>query len=659
MTRINLTASQISALEANGCTAEDWRRVMVAPAFSPEHIRNVAFSGDVRLGCFNRSFTLAGGVSRHAGIRNATLHNVDVADDCLIENIHNYIANYRIGRASIIRNVNQIYVEGRSSFGNGVAVNVLNETGGREVYINDKLSAQMAYVMALYRHRPALKSRLKEITDYYTEKYSSSVGTIGEDVHITNVGLVRDVRVGDCCTISGAARLRNCSLNSNAAAPIHIGDGVICDDVIISSGSSVDEGATLARCFVGQACKIGHNYSASDSLFFSNCQGENGEACAIFAGPYTVTHHKSTLLIAGMFSFMNAGSGSNQSNHMYKLGPIHQGTLERGAKTTSNSYILWPARVGAFSLVMGRHTSHSDTTNLPFSYLIEQNNTTYLAPGVNLRSVGTIRDVKKWPVRDDRSDPNRLDCINFNLLSPYTVQKMLKGLELLRNLRAVSGELSDEYSFHSAKIKNSALRKGIDYYRTAVHKFMGNSIIKRLEGVALPDDETIRHRLRPTIEVGRGEWVDLSGLIAPKSEVDRVLEAIESGELNRLRLINAEWQVMHERYYEYEWTWVYDHIEEFYGIDPERITADDIRRIVNEWREAVVGLDRMVYEDARKEFSLASRTGFGADGTRAEKDMDFEQVRGDFESNPFVRATLDHIEQKSALGEELLNRLPA
>lgn len=90
-----------------------------------------------------------------------------------------------------------------------------------------------------------------------------------------------------------------------------------------------------------------------------------------FAGPFTVTHHKSTLLIAGMFSFMNAGSGSNQSNHMYKLGPIHQGALERGAKTTSDSYILWPARIGAFSLVMGRHVNHPDTSDLPFSYLIE------------------------------------------------------------------------------------------------------------------------------------------------------------------------------------------------------------------------------------------------------------------------------------------------
>ncbi|MBQ5923015.1 MAG: DUF4954 family protein, partial [Alistipes sp.] len=383
----------------------------------------------------------------------------------------------------------------------------------------------------------------------------------------------------------------------------------------------------------------------------------NGEACAIFAGPFTVTHHKSTLLIAGMFSFMNAGSGSNQSNHMYKLGPIHQGMLERGAKTTSNSYILWPARVGAFSLVMGRHVNNSDTTNLPFSYLIEQNNTTYLVPGVNLRSVGTIRDVQKWPKRDKRTDTNRLDYINYNHLSPYTVQKMMKGLKTLRNLRYASGELSDLYSFHSAKIKNSALVKGIKFYETAVHKFLGNSIIKRLEITEFRSNEEIRERLRPDTPIGSGEWVDLSGLIAPKSEVDRVIEGIESGRINFLKEVNEEWRTMHENYYTYEWTWVYDHLEEFYGVNPAEITAADVIRIVEQWREAVVGLDRMIYEDARKEFSLASRTGFGVDGSRTEKDMDFEQVRGDFESNPFVQATLNHIEVKSALGDEIIARM--
>ena len=373
--------------------------------------------------------------------------------------------------------------------------------------------------------------------------------------------------------------------------------------------------------------------------------------------PYTVTHHKSTLLIAGMFSFMNAGSGSNQSNHMYKLGPIHQGTLERGAKTTSDSYILWPARVGAFSLVMGRHVNHSDTSNLPFSYLIEQNNTTYLVPGVNLRSVGTIRDAQKWPKRDQRTDTNKLDFINYNLLSPYTVQKMFKGRETLKNLRYASGELSDIYSFHSAKIRNSALVKGIGFYETAIHKFLGNSVIKRLEDIDFRTNEEIRARLKPDTSIGSGEWVDISGLIAPKSEIDALIDGIESGTVNRLKYINAEFERMHQNYYTYEWTWAYDKLEEFYGINPEKITAEDIIHIVEKWKEAVVGLDRMVYEDAKKEFSLASMTGFGADGSRLEKELDFEQVRGDFESNPFVTAVLKHIEVKTALGDELIGRM--
>ena len=652
-----LTADEVSRLQSQSCLADDWDKISVSPHFTTDFVFHTRFSGDVRLGVFQKEFTLPGGIRKHSGLRHVTLHNVTVGDNCCIENIQNYIANYEIGNDTFIENVDIILVDGMSKFGNGVEVSVLNETGGREVPISNKLSAHQAYIMALYRHRPQLIARMKAITDYYANKHASEVGTIGAHVMILNTGSIRNVRIGDHCRISGACRLYNGSINSNAEAPVVIGDGVICDDFIISSGSHVDDGAMLTRCFVGQACKLGHNYSASDSLFFSNCQGENGEACAIFAGPFTVTHHKSTLLIAGMFSFMNAGSGSNQSNHMYKLGPIHQGTLERGAKTTSDSYILWPARVGAFSLVMGRHVNHADTSNLPFSYLIEQNNTTYLVPGVNLRSVGTIRDAQKWPKRDGRTDSNKLDFINYNLLSPYTVQKMFKGRETLLNLRHASGELSDIYSFHSAKIRNSSLANGIKFYEIAIHKFLGNSVIKRLEDIDFQSDDEIRARLRPDTAIGTGEWVDISGLIAPKSEIDALMDGIEGGTINKLKEINAEFERMHRNYYTYEWTWAYEKLEEFYGVNPEEMTAADVIRIVEKWKESVIGLDRMVYEDAKKEFSMASMTGFGADGSRLEKEMDFEQVRGDFESNPFVTAVLKHIEVKSALGDELIGRM--
>lgn len=336
----SLTQEEIQQLKERSCTAVDWDEIEVVENFKTDYIYHTRFSGKVRLGVFEDEFTLAGGMRKHSGLYHATLHNVTVGDNCCIENIKNYIANYIIGDYAFIENVDIILVDGRSKFGNGVEVAVLNETGGREVPIHDRLSAHQAYILALYRHRPELICRMKAIIDRYAEENTSDTGTIGHHVTIVDAGYIKNVRIGDYCKIEGAGRLKNGSLNSNEQAPIHIGYGVVCDDFIISSGSNVEDGTMLTRCFISQACHLGHNYSASDSLIFSNCQEENGEACAIFAGPFTVTHHKSTLLIAGMFSFMNAGSGSNQSNHMYKLGPIHQGAMERGAKTTSDSYIL-------------------------------------------------------------------------------------------------------------------------------------------------------------------------------------------------------------------------------------------------------------------------------------------------------------------------------
>ena len=91
----------------------------------------------------------------------------------------------------------------------------------------------------------------------------------------------------------------------------------------------------------------------------------------------------------------------------------------------------------------------------------------------------------------------------------------------------------------------------------------------------------------------------------------------------------------------------------------ETIEIEKGARTIKTVKTAVVGLDKMVYEDARKEFSLASMTGFGADGSRIEKELDFEQVRGDFESNPFVIAITDHITAKTALGDELISRMKA
>jgi NDP-sugar pyrophosphorylase family protein len=651
-----LTSEERTVLESQNCQADDWNAIEVAPGFDTRYIHHVTFSGNIKLGRFDAVFTFEGGIRKHAGIRHAALHNCEIGDDVLIENVQNYIANYTIGNHTFIQNVDRMVTDRKSTFGNGVEVAVLNETGGREVKINDKLSAHVAYILALYRHRPELIARLNGMIDFYSQKHASETGSIGNHVVICNAGLIRNVRIGDNAKIDGVCRLENGSVNSNAQDPVHIGYGVIADDFIICSGSTVDDGAMLTRCFVGQACRLGHAYSASDSLFFSNCQGENGEACAIFAGPYTVTHHKSTLLIAGMFSFMNAGSGSNQSNHMYKLGPIHQGIIERGGKTTSDSYILWPAKIGAFSLIMGRHYRNADTSDMPFSYLIESNDETILVPGVNLKSIGTIRDAQKFPKRDKRKDPHQLDQINFNLLSPYTVQKMFRGVEILHDLQEHCGKTSKTYTYQSCIIHNSALRRGLDLYNKAIRKFLGNSLISRLENHTDSMD-AVRLRLQPDTPTGLGRWRDIAGVLMPEQSVNELLDKIESGAIAKLKEINAFIAEAHQNYYTCEWTWAWDKIQSYYGLTEEPVTAADMIRIVEDWKDAVVSLDKILYEDAKKEFSLNSQTGFGADGDNDEQRLDFEQVRGIFEKNPFVASLLQHMEKKTNLGNKVIGEM--
>lgn len=652
----NLTDLEQRRLIEQGCTAKCWSDILVKEGFDPQYVSDVQFSGPIRLGIFDREFDLPGGISVHAGISHATLHNCEVGDNVHLYNIHNYIANYRIGANTCIENVNAILVDGRTTFGNGVRVPVMNEGGGREIPIFDHLSASLAYVMTLYRHRPRLIEALDRMVDDYAESVASDMGEIGENVCILNCGSIKNVRIGDCARLTGVSRLKNGSINSNKYAPVKLGSGVKCSHFIIASGVEIGDSTLVDKCFVGQGCIFDKHYSAGESLFFSNCQGMHGEACAIFAGPYTVTHHKSTLLIAGMFSFLNAGSGSNQSNHMYKLGPIHQGVAERGAKTTSDSYLLWPSKIGAFSLVMGRHTNHADTSELPFSYLIENQSETYIVPGANLRTVGTIRDAQKWPKRDNRTDPDKLDFINFNLLSPYTVQKMWRGREILDELFLLGGENTEVYGYHNCKIRNSSLRHGREFYALGIAKFLGNSLISRLEKAEWHTLDDIRRVLTPDSEIGRGDWVDLAGLIAPRDAVVCLMDDIEQGGMT-YQAIQDRFRTMHENYYSYEWTWALEKLEQIWGCPVSQVTIQQLFDTVNSWQEAVVKLDRLVYDDARKEFNLNSQTGFGVDGDRSQQKADFESVRGSFESNSFVKAVLEHIDRKSALGDRIREQL--
>ncbi|MGY5351347.1 DUF4954 family protein [Wenyingzhuangia sp. IMCC45533] len=647
----------IEQLISQGCQSNNWDQLHIKKTTDLSRIKNVCFSGANYLGNIAGDRTYYGGIVKPNVVQNVHIHNCRIGDNPSINNVKSYIANYHIGDNVLIDNVDIIAVDGKCSFGNGVSVDVINEGGGRDILIFNHLSAQIAYLLALYRHKSVLIDELKRMIGEYTASITSEIGTIGDDVRILNTNTIKGVNIGDQTSIKSASKLINGSINSKNNAKVRIGSGVMATNFIISSDTTIDNSSVLSNCFIGQGCQIDKHFSIEHSIFFANCQGFNGEACSIFAGPYTVTHHKSTLLIAGLFSFMNAGSGSNQSNHMYKLGPIHQGIMERGAKTTSDSYVLWPSKIGPFTLVMGRHYQHVDSSDFPFSYLIEDQNKSFLVPGANLKSVGTVRDAQKWPKRDNRSENNKMDIINFNLLSPYTIHKVTKGLKHLEDILEISGDKLDQYNYRDMVIRKSSLHNGIKMYHIVINKFLGNSIISRVEDKKIETVDDLRAILKPTSSIGQGKWIDVSGLICPITALNLFVDKVEKLEVQSIDDVINELNEINNKYYEYEWNWAVELIESFYKINIETITKEQFIGIVEEWKSSVIELDNLLYKDASKEFALHTHVGFGADGDEAEKLADFKNVRGVFESNSTVVEILNHIKRKELLSDKIIAQI--
>lgn len=573
-----LNVNEIAQLEDYGCWAEDWQNILVDEDFNASMLKNVTFYGHVEIGNLNGVVEVEEGFLRRCCIKNAMLRNVCIGDECLIENVRGYINNYNIGDHCYISNVGVLSSQEGSTFGQGKVISVLNEGGDGNIVLCEQLTAQLAWMMVNF----------PQVMRLHTETSPSEVGSIGVGCRIVGVREMSNVKVGDACEIQNASRLDNVTILSSEDAGTFVGSDVVLENTIVAQGASVTDGAKVDNCFIGESVHVGKGFSAESSVFFANSYMDNGEACAALCGPFSTSHHKSTLLIGGAFSFYNAGSGTNQSNHAYKMGPIHWGSLDRGSKTASGSHILWPAHIGTFSMVMGKVKNHPQVHKLPFSYIIAEGDKTYVVPGINIKTVGTWRDVHKWPKRDMRPMSSRRDIINFAFPNPYIIQNVLEAKEVLHKLEKTQGKDVEEYEYRGCYIRRSALVKAYQYYDIAIRLFLWEYFSK--DGADFEGPQG-------------GAWVDLCGMLAPKNDIMRVVQDIDAGSISSLCQLQDVLAQIHEDYRRNARAYVQFVIQQeggsmFIDNDHWLHEAEEAR---NQWL-------RLVREDAEKEYQLGDVT---------------------------------------------------
>ncbi len=580
-----ITEAEHAALLQRGCSIESPENVWVSSDFSVVQLWNARLLGRVEIASGARIF-------------NST------------------VSNYSLGESALIETVARLESAPGATMGNGVGVASLNENGGRTIQITDQLTAQVAHIWVMWRHRAATIEHLSAIAEEYAASKRSNMGSVGAHSSIIGSGIVRSLHIADNVTIEGASRLENGTLLSG----VYVGANVTARDFLAVENSRIDTGANLERAVVGEGVIVAGGFTLIDSLLFAGSHCEAGEAVSIFGGPYTVSHHKATLLIAGFFSFFNAGSGTNQSNHLFKSGAVHQAQHLRGVKFASDSYVMAPAAEGVFTTVLGRNTKHHDTRDLPFSILIgEADGRSTLIPAMNITAYGTVRDIEKWGARDKRSV--KRDVVDYQQYNPMVTGAMLRGLNTLHALHEAKPEAAS-YTHNRVNISAAMLNRGVKLYNKAIAASLGSMLAASSQGAAVQGGD-----LQSVGAHSYGEWLDIAGQYISRNAVEAILSAVERGEFTSFEAIALRFKEFNVSYAQHAAAWALSLLEQLHGKKP---TPEMITEAIEAGARAAEELTTQAMRDRARDWSTDMMVGYGVD-TQSEEELkaDFVAVRGE------------------------------
>jgi hypothetical protein len=304
---------------------------------------------------------------------------------------------------------------------------------------------------------------------------------------------------------------------------------------------------------------------------------------------------------------------------------------------------------------MGKHWSNIDAGDFPFSYITEERGKSILTPAMNLFTVGTKRDVQKWPARDKRKHVEKYDTIVFDLYSPYIIQKVVKAIDQLDELYQLTPREKDMVFVQGLYLQRLMLKTCRKYYELALHVFLGEGMIVLLKDVTGEFSiAACQQKAKGIGDTGIDEWLDIAGLFMPFTQLEVLRDEIIKENINSLQQLQGYFSVQLNQYTTHKSSAFKQILKERRGIDLSAITAQQIKQIIEAWRTASTKLNNMILKDAQKEFNATSRIGYGISSEVSIRDADFENVHGKFEDNGFVKALKTEIQMIHRKADEIV-----
>ena len=582
----HLRSDEIERLVNNSNTASNWDDIWVSEEFDTNRIRNNRFFGMVRIGRVRNEILQYHDLRLPVGITDSSIISCDIGNDVAVHDVH-YMANCIIGDRCILFNIHELSTTDHSKFGNGVIkegepedvrvwLEVMNENGGRPILPFDGMITADAYLWAKFADNTRLQERLKEITQNSMDNHRGFYGTIGEGCVIKNCWILKDTKIGPCCYIKGASKLKNVTINSSEEEPSQIGEGVIMVNGITGFGCHIFYSVTAVRFLLGDNCNLKYGARVIYSVLGDNSTISCCEVLNNLIFPSHEQHHNNSFLISACVmgqSNMAAGAtvGSNHNSRATD-GEVVAG---RGFWPGLCTSVKHSSKFASFTLLAKSDFPHELNIRLPFS-LVSNNATSNeleVMPAYwwmyNMYAIA--RNTSKYLKRDTRK--RKIQNIEFETFAPDTMEEAIEGRKLLEGWTAKAyllekGEYHPNMDFKELrKIGKNILDNEPDTAKRleVLGEGMENGsrkvrILKAYEAYHAYGEMityyAVRNILRflrenPSVSLAelcdeleskrQREWINMGGQLMNGDDVEQLIHDINYGVLNN-------WADIHHRY---------------------------------------------------------------------------------------------------------------
>lgn len=690
----NLRSDEIERLVKNNNSCENWDDFYVTDEFNPKQIKNNKFYGLVRIGEVRDAMLQYHDLRLNVGITNSVITSCDIGNNVAIHDVH-YLSHYIIGDNCIIFNIQEMCCTNHAKFGNGIvkdgededvriSLELMNETGCRKVYPFDGMIAADAYLSAKYIDDKELQVRLAYFTQNRFDSRRGYYGTIGANCVIKNTAIIKDVKVGDCCYIKGASKLKNITINSSAEEPSQIGEGVVLVNGIIGYGCHIFYSCIAVRFVLGNNSNLKYGARLIHSFLGDNSTISCCEVLNNLIFPAHEQHHNNSFLVAAvLMGQTNIAAGATMgSNHNSRTND-NEIQAGRGFWPGLCSSVKHSCKFASFTLLS--KADYPAELNIPLPFALVSNNVSSNELEVMpafwwmYNMYALARNAWKYQKRDVRK--RKYQHIEFDAYAPDSMEEVIQARKLLeiwtakawlrsqgkslegvcdKSLRATGKELlnGDKTVVDSLEILGENMEKGKRKVRIVkvykAYRAYGDMLLyyamKNVLAYMQANPDANFESLKPLNQTRRAkEWTNLGGQLMQTADLDQLRNDIRSGKIGSWEAIHNRYDEIWERYQTDKLRHAYQSL--CYLMEKDYITNDDWKKVLFRAIDVQQYICDQVYLTRKKDYDNIYRRQ-----TYRNEDEMIAAI-GLLENNSFILQVHEESKEFRINVEQLYNRI--